>query len=246
MTIQFSTLFFCFNWSTWVSTRGISNAEASETQKKEQRKKVVNWQQLRRTYIAKKKKREKLDMDFSLWKRSFYRFPCFESSKDGREISRVWRQHQESLYIYIKEEKKKPTGKHKKKSGHFFYYLMRHFVRKQNALPFPYKKKKKETEQLIHNYSCICKTKIKKDITTKGGIRRECSEDKCNNFCRQVVAASLEVSLSLLPCFVTSSPAPGLASLPLAKLTRTLAVYRWYVYCNNIKKKNTTWLSTRS
>lgn len=82
-------------------------------------------------------------MDFSLWKRSFYRFPCFESSKDGREISRVWRQHQESLSIYIKEEKKKPTGKHKKKSGHFFYYLMRHFVRKQNALPFPYKKKKK-------------------------------------------------------------------------------------------------------
>lgn len=101
-------------------------------------------------------------------------------------------------------------------------------------------RKKKETEQLIHNYSCICKTKIKKDITTKGGIRRECSEDKCNNFCRQVVAASLEGSLSLLPCFVTSSPTPGLASLPLAKLTRTLAVYRWYVYCNNIKKKNTT------
>lgn len=112
---------------------------------------------------------------------------------------------------------------------------MRHFVRKQNALPFPYKKKK-ETEQLIHNYSCICKTKIKKYITTKGGMRRECSEDKCNNFCRQVVAASLEGSLSLPPCFVTSSPTPGLASLPLAKLTRTLAVYRWYVYCNNIKK----------
>lgn len=120
MAIQFSTLFFCFNWSTWVSTRGISNAEASETQKKEQRKKVVNRQQLRRTYIAKKKKREKLDMDFSLWKRSFYRFPCFESSKDGREISRVWRQHQESLSIYIKEEKKKPTGKHKKKKWTLF------------------------------------------------------------------------------------------------------------------------------
>lgn len=138
-----------------------------------------------------------------------------------------------NLYIYIKEEKKKPTGKHTK-MWTLFYYLMRHFVRKQNALPFPYKKKK-ETEQLIHNYSCICKTKIKKYITTKGGMRRECSEDKCNNFCRQVVAASLEGSLSLPPCFVTSSPTPGLASLPLAKLTRTLAVYRWYVYCNNIK-----------